>query len=199
MGSGYQVTEFAHKFIEEQVKHGDICIDATAGNGNDTEFLCRLVGTTGRVYAFDIQKEALEHTASRLRENGLEERATLLLCGHEYLNETIEKEWKKQEEQGGKEEISCVLFNFGYLPGGDHTLGTKAKTSVCAIEQGLKLLKKGGMMSLCIYSGGDTGFEERDTILEYVRTLDSRKYLVICSSWYNRENHPPIPVQIYKL
>lgn len=54
-------------------------------------------------------------------------------------------------------------------------------------------------MSLCIYSGGDTGFEERDTILEYVRTLDSRKYLVICSSWYNRENHPPIPVQIYKL
>ena len=83
MGSGYQVTEFAHKFIEEQVKPGDICIDATAGNGNDTEFLCRLVGTTGRVYAFDIQKEALEHTASRLRENGLDERATLLLCGHE--------------------------------------------------------------------------------------------------------------------
>ena len=198
MGSGYQVTEFAHKFIEEQVKPGDICIDATAGNGNDTEFLCRLVGTTGRVYAFDIQKEALEHTASRLRENGLEERATLLLCGHEYLKETIEKERKKQEEQGGKEEISCVVFNFGYLPGGDHNLATTYRTSIEAIGKGLGILKHGGMMSLCIYSGGDTGFEEKEKILEYVKALPGKEYTVVVNEYYNRKNCPPMPVFIFK-
>ena len=201
MGRGYQVTEFAHKFIEEQVKSGDTCIDATAGNGNDTEFLCTLVGENGRVYAFDIQQEALEHTRERLEKKGLENRAILLLCGHEYMKEKI-VDCKKRKEDGKQEtaeEISCIVFNFGYLPGGDHALGTKAETSICAIRQGLELLKKGGMMSLCIYSGGDTGFEEKDAILEYVRTLDSKKYLVICSQWYNRENDPPIPVQIYKL
>ena len=54
-------------------------------------------------------------------------------------------------------------------------------------------------MSLCIYSGGDSGFEERDALLSYLKTLDSRKYLVILSSYYNRPNNPPIPVLIRKL
>ena len=54
-------------------------------------------------------------------------------------------------------------------------------------------------MSLCIYSGGDSGFEERDAILDYLKTLDSKHYLVILSEYYNRPNHPPIPVLIVKL
>ena len=54
-------------------------------------------------------------------------------------------------------------------------------------------------MSLCIYSGGDTGFEERDTLLSFLKALDSRKYLVVLSSYYNRPNHPPIPVLVRKL
>ena len=54
-------------------------------------------------------------------------------------------------------------------------------------------------MSLCIYSGGDSGFEEKDGILQYLRTLDSKKYLVIVSEYYNRPNNPPIPAMIIKL
>ena len=54
-------------------------------------------------------------------------------------------------------------------------------------------------MSLCIYSGQDSGFEERDALLNYLKTLDSKKYLVILSCYYNRPNHPPIPVLIRKL
>ena len=54
-------------------------------------------------------------------------------------------------------------------------------------------------MSLCIYSGGDSGFEERDTLLSYLKELDSKKYLVILSSYYNRPKNPPIPVLIWKL
>ena len=67
--------------------------------------------------------------------------------------------------------VSCITFNFGYLPGGDHTLATKADTSVQAIEEGLRLLKKDGLMSLCIYSGGDSGFEEKDYDSVFI-TLD---------------------------
>ena len=66
MKNSYQITEFCHSFMKEQVRPGDICIDATAGNGNDTEFLCALTGETGKVYAFDIQETALQHTKERL-------------------------------------------------------------------------------------------------------------------------------------
>ena len=60
--------------------------------------------------------------------------------------------------------IDCIVFNLGYLPGGDHRLATKPASTLRALEQSLPLLKKGGMVSLCIYSGGDTGFEERDAV-----------------------------------
>ena len=78
------------------------------------------------------------------------------------------------------------------------SLATKPENSLRAILEGLELLKKDGVMSLCIYSGGDTGFEERDSILEMLKILDSRKYVVILSTYYNRENNPPIPVLVIK-
>ena len=93
---------------------------------------------------------------------------------------------------------SNIVFNFGYLPGGDHALATRPSTSIAAVEQSLSLLKPDGLLSLCIYSGGDSGFEERDALLAYLKELDPKKYLVILSSYYNRPNHPPIPVLIRK-
>ena len=60
--NSYQITAWCSHFISNHVRQGDLCIDATMGNGNDTELLCRLVGETGHVHAFDIQKMALEHT-----------------------------------------------------------------------------------------------------------------------------------------
>ena len=80
---GYQITEYCHRMIKEHIKEGDCCVDATAGNGNDTEFLCRLTGADGKVYAFDIQKAAVEHTKKRLEEAGLTERAKVILDGHD--------------------------------------------------------------------------------------------------------------------
>ena len=53
------------------------------------------------------------------------------------------------------------------------------------VESGLKLLKKGGLMTLCIYSGGDTGYQERDEMLAFIRQLDPHKYLVILSEYAN--------------
>lgn len=98
----------------------------------------------------------------------------------------------------GSGSVSCIVFNFGYLPGGDHALATKAETSIQALSVALSLLKKGGMISLCIYSGGDSGFEERDQILAWLKELDPHKYLVIKSDYYNRPNNPPIPVLVIK-
>lgn len=184
----YQITEWCHHFIKLQVNPGDICIDATMGNGHDTELLCRLTGETGQVLAFDIQKPAVQNTKKRLREAGVPDNYRLILDSHSHM-----------EQYADADSVSCITFNFGYLPGGDHAFATRPDTSIAAVEQGLSLLKKGGLMSLCIYSGGDSGFAERDALLSWLKKLDSGKYLVIVSSYYNRPKHPPIPVLIRKL
>ncbi|MGI6070147.1 MAG: class I SAM-dependent methyltransferase [Blautia sp.] len=184
----FQITEWCHHFIKEQITPGDLCIDATMGNGHDTELLCRLAGEKGCVLAFDIQPLALENTKARLKNAGVPENYHLLLDSHTHM-----------DRYAKPDSVSCITFNFGYLPGGDHTKKTLPHTSIAAVEQSLILLKKGGLLSLCIYSGGDSGFAERDALLQYVKELDCKKYLVIRSSYYNRPGHPPIPVMIIKL
>lgn len=184
----YQITEWCHQFIKNHVAEGDFCIDATAGNGNDTMLLCELVGETGKVIAFDIQEKAIANTKKCLEAHQLAERAEVVLDSHVNMADYAQEA-----------SVSCVTFNFGYLPGGDHSLATRKETSITAIYEGLRLLKKGGMMSLCIYSGGDSGFEERDAILEELKHLDGKQYLVIVSEYYNRPNNPPITVLIIKL
>ena len=39
----YQVTEWYRSVIRTQIKPGDLCIDATMGNGHDTLFLSQLL------------------------------------------------------------------------------------------------------------------------------------------------------------
>lgn len=187
MERDYQITKWCHRLIREQVKEGDICVDATAGNGYDTELLCELTGSRGKVYAFDIQEAALQNTRKRLGEKGYQ--AELILAGHETMRQYV--------NEAGK--VSCIVFNFGYLPGGDHDQATHADTSIQAIIEALELLKSGGIISLCIYSGGDSGFEEREAILNCLAELDHKKFLVIVNQYYNRPNNPPIPALILKL
>lgn len=184
----YQITSWVHHFMEDHVQEGDFCIDATMGNGNDTALLSRLVGAAGRVVAFDIQQLALDNTKAKLEMEKCPGNYELVLDSHEKMGDYA--------EEGS---VSCIAFNLGYLPGGDHGKATKAQSSIRAIQTGLGLLKKKGMMTVCIYSGGDSGFEEKDAVLSYLKELDSKKYLVIISEYANRPNNPPIPVLVIKL
>ncbi|MBZ4670449.1 MAG: hypothetical protein PWQ76_407 [Clostridiales bacterium] len=187
MTDSFSALSLAHKFISENVKPGDFCIDATAGRGNDTAFLCRLVGDSGKVLAFDIQQEAVESTNALLQKEGLDKIGRAILESHHNMGLYAEKE-----------SVSCITFNFGWLPGGNHKISTRPETSIKAIEAGLELLKPDGVMSLCIYYGRDTGFEERDALLEYFKTIDCKRFTVLVSQFANRPNCPPFPVFIYK-
>ena len=181
-----QVTEYCRHFMTLQVKPGDVCIDATVGNGHDTEYLARLVGDEGKVIGFDIQKDALDSAALQL--GNLLSRTELHLESHENMD--------KYAEEGT---VSLIVFNFGYLPGGDHSVATRKETSIPAVKKGLQLLRKGGVMVLCVYSGGDSGFEERDAVLNFAAGLNPKDYLVMKTDYYNGRNNPPIPVVIVKL
>jgi hypothetical protein len=72
------------------------------------------------------------------------------------------------------------------------------KHYIPAIEAGLRLLKPGGIMSLCIYYGGESGYEERDALLSYLSGIDNKQYTVIVNTFHNRTGDPPIPVFLYK-
>lgn len=174
-----------HEWIKLYIKEGAQCIDATAGRGYDTAFLCEQVGTSGNVIAFDIQEEAILSTKALLEEKGLSSRATLHLDTHSHMAHYAEAQ-----------STDAIMFNFGYLPGADHHIATRADTSIEAIRQGLELLKQGGIMTLCIYHGGDTGFEEKDEIMSCLKEIDAKKYTVVVSELYNKPNYPPLAVCI---
>ena len=183
----FSALNIIHKIIRERVQPGDLCIDATAGRGNDALFLAELVGETGHVTAFDIQQDAVDSTKKLLEEHGMTSRTDVLLKSHSEMDEVF--------EEGT---VSCITFNFGWLPKGDHNIFTNKSTSIPAIEKGLKLLKSGGMMTLIIYYGRETGFEERDALLEYLPTIDSSRFTAIEMPFVNRPNCPPIPIIILK-
>ncbi len=94
--------------------------------------------------------------------------------------------------------VSCITFNLGWLPGGDHRLHTTVETTIPALEQSLALLRPGGVLSLCIYYGKENGYRERDRVLEWLAGVDSRAYSVIAIGFPNRKNDPPLPVFILR-
>lgn len=183
----FSALQIIHRVLEEHIRPGDRCIDATAGRGRDTLFLAEHVGENGFVTAFDIQQEAVDSTRALLEANGMSGRTRVLRESHSNMADYAEKG-----------SISCITFNFGWLPGGDHNVFTRPETSIQAIEAGLELLKDDGMMTLILYYGRETGFAERDALLAYLPTIDSGLYTVIEMPFVNRQNCPPIPIVILK-
>ena len=172
-------------FIDNFIKHGDIAVDATAGNGNDTVKLCSAVGKTGHVYAFDIQKCAIENTEKKLAKSDFEN-ATLVHDSHSRMDEYVRKK------------IKAVIFNLGYLPGGDHSLCTLPETTIEAVEKSLSLLCDDGFVAITVYYGKNSGTKEKDAVMDYFKNLDYKKYTVTVHDFYNRPNNPPLTVIITK-
>lgn len=68
----FAIFPFLTRVWRHIVQKGDILVDATCGNGYDTLAMLQMVvdkSSTGRVYAMDIQKVALESTSSLLDES----------------------------------------------------------------------------------------------------------------------------------
>ncbi|MBR1530212.1 MAG: class I SAM-dependent methyltransferase [Oscillospiraceae bacterium] len=182
----FSALQIIHHILELHVSPGDLCIDATAGRGRDTLFLSELTGASGHVTAFDIQQEALDSTRELLLRNQ-KSNFDLILDSHANMQNYFQPET-----------VSCITFNFGWLPAGDHHIFTKPESSIEAIQQGLKLLKPDGLMTLILYYGRETGFRERDALLEFLPALDSNFYTVVEMPFVNRQNCPPIPIVIFK-
>lgn len=163
----------ARDVLARAVEPGDAVIDATMGNGHDTLFLCEAVGPEGRVYAFDVQEQAVTSTEALLRENGVLDRARLHLCGHQHMDEYV------------KEQVRAAVFNLGWLPGGDHTVTTLWETTREAVGKALGLLLPGGVLVICAYPGHEEGDRERTELQAFLSALDNRRCNVLRQHFLN--------------
>lgn len=176
-----------HSWLTQYLRPGFFCIDATAGRGRDTALLCSLVGESGRVVALDIQPAAVEATRTLLAQQGYAHRAEVFLDDHAHLSAYAQPDT-----------VDCIVFNLGWLPGGDHTIFTQAASSIAALEAALTLLRPGGLISICIYYGRQNGYAERDALLDWLTQLDDRRYTALVSQFANRPGDVPIPVLLFK-
>lgn len=169
-----------HKhFVLQHLKEGDVAVDFTMGNGNDTLFLSRTVGEGGRVYAFDIQEEALASTRDFLKANGAPENYALICASHHRVKEFV------------KEPIKAGMFNLGYLPGsGKKAVTTMRETTMPAVEAAIEMLVPDGVLIIAIYPGHREGELEGEMLREYFKTLSRFR---ICPSEFRILNSPESP------
>ncbi len=170
---------FGHKKLAEIIKEGDVCLDATCGNGKDSLFLAECVGKEGKVYAFDIQEKAISNTRSLLEKHNFQDRVIIFQESHTQIIERV------------KAPLKAAVFNLGYLPGGDQTLVTRPETTIKALQGVLSLLLTGGMVSIVIYSGHSGGQEEKEALQKFLTDLNQDKYTVLHYAFINQVNNPP--------
>ena len=171
--------ELQKSFILSHLKEGDIAADFTMGNGHDTEFLCRSVGQSGHVYAFDIQSLAVESTTKRLTEASLIDRATLILDSHSNAHKYIDKPLK------------ASMFNLGYLPGsGRKDITTMRETTLPAVKFAIENTAPDGIVLIAIYPGHEEGDAEGKMLYEH---LSEYPRWSICCSIFRILNSPTSP------
>ncbi len=153
-----------HKqFILTHIGEGDTVVDFTMGNGHDTEFLSKAVGESGKVYAFDIQRAAVDSTAKRLREASCPENYTLICDSHHNVKKYV------------TEPIRAGMFNLGWLPGGDKSITTMRETTMPAIEAAIELLGDDAILNIAVYPGHPEGDAEGKMIEEYLEGISRFK------------------------
>lgn len=176
---------FVQDFLAARLPAAQLCIDATCGNGGDTEFLCRLAGPQGRVLGFDIQPEAIASTRARLARRGLS--AELHCDSHAHLLHYV---------QPGTTDV--VMFNFGWLPGADHAVFSNAQSSIPALEAALTALRPGGVLSAILYSGAVIGSDEKEQVLHWLRSLPLSACTVLVCEFANWAQTAPLPCFVLK-
>ncbi len=182
------ITARCQNLIAPLIQKGDLVVDATLGKGQDTLFLTNQVGPKGLVLAFDIQEAALEQTRAlfQKQQGSIPENVRLLCTSHENLQDHLPASPR------------AIMFNLGYLPGGDKSLTTHAQSTIIAIKASLNSLMTGGVLSVIAYPGHDGGKEEHESVKALLTGLESQVYEVLTITQTNRSPWSPVLYLIYK-
>ena len=170
-------TDFAHRYWAASLKAGDTVVDATTGNGQDAAYLAEVLSDAGggTLLCIDVQCLALERSRERLRAT-LEKRGWV-------ISSAVAEAWDARRTDGAKLSVqwlhgdhallletmstgsaSLIVFNLGYLPGGDRGVTTLAATTVRALQAAERVCTAGGCVSVTIYPGHTEGIEGDDLL-----------------------------------
>lgn len=175
-----KTTELTHLLISHIIKEGSRVVDATAGNGHDTLFLSNLVGESGKVFAYDIQEQAINNTKELTKDKTNIE---YFLKSHEFIDQT---------------NLDLVLFNLGFLPNGDKSITTLKDSTINSI---LNLINNYSLnpnlhIFIVVYPGHPEGKIESDELLSFTKQLD--KYLLVTTYIPHNQNNAPYLITINK-
>lgn len=179
---------FSHTLLKNTISSGDVVIDATVGNGDDTVFLAKLVGSYGKVYGFDVQEQAIQRTKEKLLYTGLLPQVELYQQGHETASEVLEADTT----------LAGAIFNLGYLPKSDKTIITKSFSTLKAMKTLLPKLRKGALLIVVVYYGHEGGSDEKEAVLNFTSQLPQKEYTVLKYDFINQQNDPPFLLAIEK-
>ena len=161
-----RLLDLQKQFILDHLGAGDTAVDFTMGNGHDTAFLSQTVGEKGHIFAFDIQKSALESTEKTLANANCPKNYTLICDSHHNVKNYV------------TEKIKAGMFNLGWLPGGDRSITTLRATTLPAIEAAISLLGSDAILTVAVYPGHSEGDAEGKMVDEYLSTLNKYTYSV---------------------
>lgn len=182
------VLELINIRINEVVKSDSIVLDATLGNGNDTYKLLNILDSNGKLYGFDIQKEALNNTRQKIEKikNLASKDYRLILDSHENLDRYINYK------------LDYVIYNLGYLPGGDKSITTLAESTIKSVKKSMDLLNNNGLINIVVYHGHAQGKDEKRSIEAFLKEINQDKYHILKHEFINQKNNPPILYEIEK-
>lgn len=132
--------------MDEKAQPHWICVDLTAGTGQDTLKLAQL---TKQVYAFDIQEQAIKLTQDKVKDYN---NVTLYAIDHQRLD-TVINFW-----------VNLVIMNCGYLPQHDKSITTNANSTLIALTKIERYLKVDGYFIITCYPGHRGGKKELETV-----------------------------------
>ena len=172
------------RLVIDKMDSPNVIVDATAGNGHDTLRLA-LMFPEADIFAFDIQKSAVENTKILLGENGVEN-ARVILDSHENIPYHV------------PESIDLIVFNLGYLPGSDKMIHTDHRHTINALNNCMSLLSNGGLVVITSYPGSIRGEIEDIALRSHISKLRQSEWDVSRIEMINQMKKPPVLYVIHK-
>ena len=176
----------ARQFLAAVLPNARCVVDATAGNGNDTLFLCQQTPADCRVVAVDIQLAAIQSATELITRHGYQDKVRWVHVDHAHLTEHVDGP------------IDAAVFNLGYLPGQDHSVTTNPASLGPALQGLLDLLAPGGRLTLVAYPGHGPGQAEIKFLETTLSQYPQQQFVVTRLHFINQCNNPAILYTIGK-
>lgn len=176
------ITERGHQVLKEHLQPGDVAVDCTAGHGMDTLFLAECTGRGGKVYAFEIQKEAIEELQEKM-----------IPYPQVEIHPVSNIQMKMYARQA-----KVIMYNLGYLPGGNTELTTKTEETLQSLEDACEIILPEGVISVISYPGHPEGAKEAEAVEKFLEKLPSSIFEVLTIRQTNRSTRTPVQHFIYR-